>query len=209
MRYVLTFILPSLLLTVSGSGAQTSAGAPADTLAALIARIEAGRTAKDSLLRHAPDSPIPAHRRAEFDGLQYFPIDLEYRLIGELHVYGRQRQIRIPTTDGRFLEMERWGRFVARLGGKPFWLEVYRSPEERALLVFFKDATSGEETYGGGRYARLEKLSDGYYLLDFNQAYNPYCAYNPDYVCPLPPSQNHLSIAIRAGERNYGANLAH
>lgn len=196
------YTLSSLLLLARQSSAQ-------DSTTAIIDRIEQNRALKDSLLRHGPESPIPAAERAAFKGLNYFPIDLKYRIAGELHAYGRPRQIQIPTTDGRSMPMERFGRFVASLEGKPFWLEVYRSLEEDLLEVFFKDTTNGEQTYGGGRYAHLSRLPDGLYLLDFNTSYNPYCAYNPDFICPLPPLQNHLSIAIPAGERNYGANLAH
>ncbi len=175
---------------------------------AIIARIEQFRAAKDSLLRHDPNSPIPAAMRADFKGLDYFPIDLKFYLIGDLHIYGRRRQIQVPSTDGAFLPMERFGRFVAQLEGKPFWLEVYRSLEDNSLTVLFTDKTNGQETYSGGRYAFLVDLGKGEYLLDFNKSYNPYCAYNPDYVCPLPPAQNRLPMAIRAGEKVFGADLA-
>lgn len=184
-------------------------GLAQDSTATITARIEQSRVLKDSLLRHGTDSPIPAAERTAFAGLNYYPVDLKYRIAGELHVYGRPRQIQIPTTDGQSVPMERFGRFVASMEGKPFWLEVYRSLEEDILEIFFKDATNGQQTYGGGRYARLSRLEDGHYLLDFNTSYNPYCAYNPDFICPLPPLQNHLSIAIPAGEQNYGADLAH
>ena len=203
MKPVILFYTFSLLLLLPLPGSAQ------DSTAAIITGIEQSRTLKDSLLHHGPESPIPTAERAAFKGLKYFPIDLKYRITGELHAYGRPRQIQIPTTDGRSLPMERFGRFVASLEGKPFWLEVYRNLEEDLLEVFFKDTTNGEQTYGGGRYARLSRLKDGHYLLDFNSAYNPYCAYNPDFICPLPPLQNHLSIAIPAGERNYGADLAH
>ena len=106
------------------------------------------------------------------------------------------------------MPLERFGRFAARWEGKPFWLEVYRNPEGGGLEVFFKDPTNGDQTYAGGRYARIERLDDGRYLLDLNTAYNPYCAYNHDYVCPLPPPQNQLFFAVRAGEKKYGSDLA-
>jgi uncharacterized protein (DUF1684 family) len=180
-----------------------------DSLSAIIAAIHQARAAKDSLLRHDPESPLLPQERPAFAGLRYFPIDLEYRLVGELHVYGRQRQIEVPATDGSTILMERFGRFVFSFRGKPFWLEVYRSLENGIVEIFFRDLTNGLSTYPGGRYARLENLENGNYLLDFNNAYNPYCAYNIAYVCPLPPLQNHLPFAVSAGELHPGPNLAH
>ena len=162
-------------------------------------QIEALRAAKDSLLR-SEDSPLLPAQRARFEQLAYYPIDLRYRLRGELHIYGRQRIVEIPNTDSTITELERFGRFVSAFGEKDFWLEVYRSPQTGEAEVFFKDLTNGHTTYGGGRYARLTREDDGMYVIDFNNAYNPYCAYNPAYICPLPPRQNHLDFAVEAGE---------
>ena len=162
-------------------------------------QIEALRAAKDSLLK-SEDSPLLPAQRARFEQLAYYPIDLRYRLRGELHIYGRQRIVEIPNTDSTITELERFGRFVSAFGEKYFWLEVYRSPQTGEAEVFFKDLTNGHTTYGGGRYARLTREDDGMYVIDFNNAYNPYCAYNPAYICPLPPRQNHLDFAVEAGE---------
>jgi len=71
------------------------------------------------------------------------------------------------------------------------------------LFIPFRDATSGKDTYGAGRYVEAEPLGKGRYLLDFNRAYNPYCAYNDDWRCPLPPAENWLTVAIRAGEKSF------
>jgi uncharacterized protein (DUF1684 family) len=71
------------------------------------------------------------------------------------------------------------------------------------LFLPFGDATNGTQTYAGGRYVDLRELSDGRLRLDFNRAYNPYCAYNARWVCPLPPAQNRMAVAVRAGERSY------
>ncbi len=163
------------------------------------AQIEALRAAKDSLLK-SEDSPLLPEQRAHFEQLAYYPIDLSYRLRGEFHIYGRQRIVEIPNTDDTTTELERFGRFVAAFGENDFWLEVYRSPQTGEAEVFFKDLTNGHTTYGGGRYARLVREDDGMYVIDFNNAYNPYCAYNPIYICPLPPQQNHLDFAVEAGE---------
>ena len=175
----------------------------------IIVQIQQSRATKDSLLRYDPLSPIPTDLRNTFKGLDYFPIDLKFFLIGDLHIYGRRRQIQVPATDGDFMPMERFGRFVAQIEEKPFWLEVYRSLEDNSLTILFTDKTNGQETYSGGRYAHLIDLDNGRYLLDFNKSYNPYCAYNTDYICPLPPTRNRLPLAIRAGEKAFGADLAH
>ena len=163
------------------------------------AEIEVLRAAKDSLLK-SEDSPLLPEQRARFEQLAYYPIDLSYRLRGELHIYGRQRIVEIPNTDSTITELERFGRFVSAFGENDFWLEVYRSPQTGETEIFFKDLTNGHTTYGGGRYARLTREDDGMYVIDFNNAYNPYCAYNPIYICPLPPRQNHLDFAVEAGE---------
>lgn len=163
------------------------------------AQIKALRAAKDSLLK-SEDSPLLPAQRAHFEQLAYYPIDLSYRLRGELHIYGRQRIVEIPNTDGTTTELERFGRFVSAFGESDFWLEVYRSPQTGETEIFFKDLTNGHTTYGGGRYARLTREDDGMYVIDFNNAYNPYCAYNPVYICPLPPPQNYLDFAVEAGE---------
>ena len=108
---------------------------------------------------------------------------------------------------GRSLS-EAFGRLLLQLEGNEFWLEIYADPGTGDLSVFFTDRTNGHQTYGGGRYAPVHALGLGMYLIDFNEAYNPYCAYNSDYVCPLPPPQNRLSSAVTAGEKSYGPDLA-
>lgn len=171
---------------------------------------ERTRALKDSLLRADPTSPLPPPVRAAFSGLVYFPPDPQYRLVGSLSAYGRRQRIAVPTTNnGPPLPMEKYGRLSFRFQGKDFWLEVYRSLENGELEVFFRDPTNGIQSYGGGRYVPVDELGQGRYLIDFNLSYNPYCAYNPGYVCPLPPPQNHLSIPILAGEKAFGPDLAH
>jgi len=210
IRLFLYFSFPLFFSTnLAAEVDKTAPPHPARPAESIIAQIQQARANKDSLLRHDPHSPIPADLRSTFKGLDYFPIDLQFFLIGDLHIYGRRRQIQVPATDGDFMPMERFGRFVAHLGEKPFWLEVYRSLEDNSLTILFTDKTNGKETYSGGRYTHLSNLGNGQYLLDFNESYNPYCAYNADYICPMPPAQNRLPLAIRAGEKAFGADLAH
>ena len=198
--------LLSIPIQIPATTSSDSADLP--THAGLNARVEDSRKARDNFLRHSQDSPLPVSLRSGFRGLEYFPVDPKFRLVGDLHIYGRRRRIQVPTNEGSVVAMERFGRFVARLEGKPFRLEIYRSPEEDELLALFKDTTSGHQTYSGGRYVHLTSVGNGSYLIDFNMAYNPYCAYNPDYVCPIPPPQNNLTLSVRAGEKAFATNLA-
>ena len=204
-RFLLLTFLPFVLL---GSPSRAADGAVPQVVAEIVAGIELSRAAKDSLLRFGSDSPLQPSQREAFSGLEYFPIDIRFHVIGELHAYGRKRRIQVPTTANTTIAMERYGRFRFQWQGKAFWLQVYRSLEDGSLSVFFKDGTNGEETYGGGRYAPIVDLGKRTYLLDFNVAYNPYCVYNPVYVCPLVPEQNILPFAIPAGEKALGADLA-
>lgn len=167
------------------------------------------RAVKDSLFRHGEDSPLIREDRPSFAGLRYFPVDPSWRVEGEFHRYGRLRQIRIPDTGGTSMLVERYGRFVFQRDGKPFWLEVYRSTQGGDLTVYFTDLTSGVQSYGAGRYAAVQTAEDGTYVLDFNGSYSPYCAYNPDYICPLPPPHNRLPFAVTAGELAAGPDVAH
>ncbi len=182
--------------------------ANADNEGSLVPLIEAARTFKDSLFRHSPDSPLLPEARAAFAGLIYFPVDLQFRFVGELHRYGRPRRIQFPSSSGTFVEVERFGRFVFDYQGESRWLEIVRNVEAGDLSIFFKDQTNGHGTYAAGRYAKLraeedaERGATGRYVLDLNEAYSPYCAYNPAYICPLPPPQNALPYEVRAGERH-------
>ena len=194
------------MLAWAAAGAQTSVALPGASGDA--ARYQSSRAHKDSLFRHAPSSPVPGTERASFAGLRYYPADPLFRVEGTMAIYGRSRRIQIPTTGDTTTAVDRFGRFTASIAGSTFSLEVYRLVESGELSVFFTDATNGKETYGGGRYAPVHAMGRGVYILDFNEAYNPYCAYNHSYVCPLPPPQNRLTFEVRAGEMSYGPELA-
>lgn len=194
--------LPGLLLAgVVGAGA-----APGGE--ALIEEIEATRALKDSLFRHGPESPLRPEAAAGFPGLRYFPVDPAWRIPGEFHRYGRVRRLPMPDSAGATTVVRRLGRFLFERGGRSFRLEVYGSDQDPGLSVFFTDETNGGQTYGAGRYAPVAADRNGTWVLDFNLAYNPFCAYNAEYICPLPPEENRLPFAVRAGELNPGPDLA-
>ncbi len=194
-------LLALLLAGVGGAGA-----APGGE--AFNEKIEATRALKDSLFRDGPESPLPPEVAAGFPGLRYFPVDPAWRIPGEFHRYGRVRRLPMPDSAGATTVVQRLGRFLFERGGRSFRLEVYGSDQDPGLSVFFTDETNGGQTYGAGRYAPVAADGDGTWVLDFNLAYNPFCAYNPEYICPLPPEENRLPFAVRAGELNPGPDLA-
>ncbi len=172
----------------------------------LAARIEADRTAKDAFFRSSAHSPIPASGRSDFVGPAYYPVDVVYRLEGvRLEAFEDQRPsfVQMATSDGRQRRARYLGALRLVLHGRPSTLTAYdlSNGHDGALFVPFLDATSGSTTYGAGRYLDLDRSPDGSYVLDFNLAYHPFCAYSPAYSCPLPPAENRLAIAIEAGER--------
>ena len=89
------------------------------------------------------------------------------------------------------------------MDGQSATLQIYQDPEDGYFFLPFVDSTAPEETYGAGRYLEIEPAAGGQFLIDFNTAYNPYCAYNGNWACPLPPRENYLKIRIEAGEKNF------
>jgi uncharacterized protein len=164
--------------------------------------LEHFRRQKDAWFKSSPDSPLPYGERADFAGLQYYPESAELRLALPLEEFAEQQPITMTTSTGGTQEYVRWGQIHFTVDGQPATLTVYYAAWGD-YFVPFVDATSGAETYGAGRYLELEELDDGSFLVDFNLAYNPYCAYNEEYSCPIPPAENRLAVAIRAGEKVY------
>ena len=147
-----------------------------------------------------PENP----RMKEYKGIEYFPVDLSYRYELALTRVPRPEKVVIVSTRGNRRSAQRVGWFDFLVGKTPCRLEATRLLEpgsgEDDLSVFFRDATSGKETYQLGRYVDVKKLPNGNYLLDFNAAYNPACAFSNYYNCPVPPKTTTLAVAIRAGE---------
>jgi hypothetical protein len=173
------------------------------------------RRRRDQLFKTHPQSPIEPDQRSAFEALSYFPYDPAYRVEARLED-GENDELVIDTggADGA-VHYRRSGRLVFAIAGERRELTVLSLHQYAGgLFVPFKDATSGHETYGGGRYLfDTAKDTDGLVLevttgsrdvvVDFNFAYNPSCVYSPLWACPLAPPENTLKIAIRAGERMY------
>jgi uncharacterized protein (DUF1684 family) len=124
----------------------------------------------------------------------------------------REKPLKIPTSSGQTAIYTKFGELQFEIDGKPYKLTVYQSLKLRNLPQFrdylfipFKDLTNGKESYGGGRYLdlRMKEIKGDKIYLDFNKAYNPYCAFSAGYSCPIPPKENHLKVAIEAGEKNF------
>jgi uncharacterized protein (DUF1684 family) len=172
------------------------------------AEIERARSEKDGFFARHWQSPIPLQDRAEFEGLDYYPPALDHRFEIELIEHEKKSRVRMAYTRGEETEFIRWGEFRFRIGGEECVLQAYKGDAEgESLFVPFRDVTSGQGTYGAGRYLDLtaarDRTPDGKWIVDFNKAYNPWCAYSEDYTCPFVPQENWLTVPVRAGEKNY------
>lgn len=163
------------------------------------------RRDKDELFRAGDESPLPPADRASFEGLKYFDPDPLLRIEARLHRYPDPEGVMVSTSKGSRQLFNRVGYFDLGIGKGEVRLHAYQSAEREDpnLFIPFRDATSGTESYGAARYLDMEVEHDDEYAVDFNYAYNPYCAYSEDYVCPLPPQENWLKVPIKAGERKY------
>jgi uncharacterized protein (DUF1684 family) len=145
--------------------------------------------------------------------LRFYPADSAYRVTATVQLTPQAKPVDLPTSMANRTATEvPYAVFSFSLEGKPCQLTVYKSlglannPAYRDhLFLPFTDATTGQDTYGGGRYldVRASAIQDGKLVLDFNKAYNPYCAYKSGYACPIPPAANRLTVAIKAGELTY------
>jgi uncharacterized protein (DUF1684 family) len=190
------------------SDSTTSSFNPMDTLGVPLgetydsAGLAAFRASKDDGFRSS-QSPIPDSLRSGFTGLAYFPVAPELAFRVPLLRFEHPEIVKIGATKGDIRTMLRYGTFSFPVDGKICTLTAYKSEDgPQVLFIPFRDATSNRETYGVGRYLDLEEeQGDTPYILDFNLAYNPYCAYNETYTCPLVPKENILPVEIRAGEK--------
>jgi uncharacterized protein (DUF1684 family) len=169
--------------------------------------IQQERAAMEKFMKGGDGSPF-SQDSIVFEGLKFFPADVRYRVKAKLKPIEGKKVVLLSTSDGKeqkylehaFAEFELDG-----VQNQLLILEVMEmGPQRGKLFLAFSDDTSGRETYGAGRYLDVKKVPAAKSVeLDFNLAYNPYCAYNDKYSCPFPPKENLLKIAIRAGEMNY------
>lgn len=163
---------------------------------------------KDQQFRDPQKSPLPPDHIAGFTGLERFPPDINHRVQARF-VPAKGKAFNMPTTGSKRPLYQSVGTLHFRLHGRDLKLTVYKNLEltdpayAQHHFVPFTDLTNGETTYGGGRYLDLNGPLGDRVELDFNKAYNPYCAYGGRYNCPIVPQENHLAVAVRAGVKAY------
>ncbi len=157
------------------------------------------------------DSPLTEEDLKEFKALDFFPIDSTYKVIAKFELDENPTFFEMPTTTNRKPLYKTYGTATFSLAGKELELHIYQNqglikkPEyKNHLFIPYTDLTNGNGSYGGGRYIDLEIPEGNNIVIDFNTSYNPYCAYNYKYSCPIPPKENNLAISIKAGVKNFG-----
>jgi uncharacterized protein (DUF1684 family) len=143
--------------------------------------------------------------RKRFTGLKWFEVKEDYRVEARWVSYPQPKPVRVPNILGQIEPMASPGYAEFTLNGKPVRLDgALEDPRAEELFFILRDQTSGKETYGAGRFLYAELPKNGKIVLDFNEAYNPPCAFTPYATCPLPPPQNWMPVRVEAGEMAYG-----
>lgn len=161
--------------------------------------VERFRADKDRYFATDPNSPLTPQQRKEFRGLSYFPEDPALRQEVRIEPVDGPATVMLQVSSGGVQSFSRFGRVRVSIGDTEVALTIFAN--EHGFFLPFADALAGSETYGAGRYLEPQPLGNGRFRIDFNYAYNPYCAYNDRWSCPITPPENRLSVAIRAGER--------
>lgn len=168
------------------------------------------RMAKNEEFINDAASPLDSLSKLTFDGLNYFKPKSKWLVKASIERYSTPDTIQMKTTTERLPLYIIYGKARFTMGKTDLALTVYRnvglmskSGYENYLFVPFRDETSGEETYGGGRYVDAYSEDGDFMTIDFNRAYNPYCVYSKKYSCPIPPDENYLPIKVKAGEKAF------
>lgn len=161
--------------------------------------LEAFRVEKDEFFETHPQSPLTPEQKRGFQGLNYFPENRDLRLEVKVDEFPVKEEFAMQTSTGDVQAYAKFGRFHFQVEGVDVELTIYRN--EHGFFLPFVDALAGRETYPAGRYLEPQPLPGGRFIVDFNLAYNPYCAYNEMWSCPITPAENRLNVAMRAGEK--------
>jgi hypothetical protein len=195
-------IVPFLVCALL-AGCTSGPSAPDDDSASYVKDVQDARAEKDRTLAADPES-VPVAKRALLLPLKYYAVDPGFKVPASLKLSKDRPVFDMPTSTGTNRKMQRVGVLEFTLQGTQMSLESFveaGTQQITSLFVPFADLTTGMETYAAGRYLDLKPTPTGYYVIDFNLAYNPTCAYNPTWECPYPPQANRLKVAIRAGEK--------
>ena len=172
----------------------------------------AARHDKDRFFKTSKDSPLLDEQQWKFKELSYFPVDIAFKVSARYQRLAKPVEFRIQTSTGHERVYITIGRLDFSLAGQGCTLFAYQekgqeSNGHNSLFVPFTDRTTGQETYGAGRYLETEEPTGDSVVLDFNLTYNPYCAYNYNFSCPIPPPENRLEVAVKAGEKLFPLGL--
>ena len=161
--------------------------------------LKESRQMKDKFFKEDTNSPLTREQRESFSGLDYFSENPDLRLELDIQPFEQQEEIQMQTSTGSVQTYTRYGRMEFEVQGTSVELTLFASPH--GFFLPFVDSQAGQQTYGAGRYLDPEQGPDGKFIIDFNEAYNPYCAYNEMWTCPIPPAENRLAVPIEAGEK--------
>jgi uncharacterized protein (DUF1684 family) len=157
----------------------------------------------DELFADEKRSPLSDEDRLKFTALAYFPVDKAYLVGAHVRRFDSAQYVDLKHTLNRTYRFIRWGIADFKLLNDSCHLTIFQNTEKAFLFVPFKDYTTGNETYSGGRYLDLELPKDSFITIDFNLAYNPDCAYNDFWSCPLVPKENILALPVKAGVKKF------
>ena len=160
--------------------------------------LEAFRAEKNEFFGSHSQSPLTREQKMSFQGLNYFPENEALRLEVEVDEFPVKETFEMQTSTGDVQIYEKFGRFRFMVESEDAELTIYQS--QHGFFLPFVDSLANRETYPAGRYLEPEPLPGSRFLVDFNMAYNPYCAYNERWSCPITPAENRLKVAVRAGE---------
>ena len=163
------------------------------------------RNSYNQYIKYYEDSPLEQDELTNFDKLDYFKIDKRYNIMADFKVLEKKDSFNIKLTEEKSLHFLKYGVAIFSLDGTPQKLTLLKhiNSKDNRLFIPFKDNTNGKKTYGSGRYLDVVYEGEEKINIDFNLAYNPYCAYNSNYKCPMVPKENIINDEINAGEKAY------
>jgi uncharacterized protein (DUF1684 family) len=173
-----------------------------------MAEIEQQRKEKDDYMKNAPGSPFNVDSNAHFENLKYYDVNPDYIFKSKLYVYKNPDTVKIFGTKGEERAAVRIGYVKINFKEGEKNVNVYKSTSKKGEVyysIWFTDKTTGDETYGVGRYLDFDFKPDKdfIYTIDFNLAYSPYCSYSSKYSCAIPTKEDHIDVAIKAGEKKF------
>ena len=163
-----------------------------------MSKLDSYRKRRNQYFLKHPNSPLSEEQKKNFQGMNYFPENTDLDLVIEVERFEQQEEVQLETTTGEARTFTRYGRFTFEVDGQEVGLTIFSG--DKGYLLPFKDSLAGIETYPIGRYVEIRQLRDGRFEINFNMAYNPFCAYRDGFSCIITPDENHIDVPLRAGE---------